>query len=76
MTDDLDREFTKMAARLDKDQLLLLAEKAINAMADVLDDMHENEAGDAFEWRGSSNDVQDAQEAILRYKGYLITGQK
>jgi hypothetical protein len=74
--DDLDREFLKTAAGCDKDQLLLLAEKAICAMMEVLDEMHENEAGDAIDWNGSMNDVESAWAAINRYKGYLITGQK
>jgi hypothetical protein len=71
-----DREFKAMTRDLDKDHLLLLADKAISMALNVLHDMQENEAGDAFEFTGSMNEIEDARQAIDWYKGYLITGQK
>ena len=49
----IDEDFMRMVANLDKDHLLLLAAKAINVVHLVLDELRENEAGDAVEYHGT-----------------------
>jgi hypothetical protein len=74
--DDVEEDFKQLTGRLDKDQLLFLADAALCAMEGVLDGMHESESGDYYEYNGSMKDVECARETISRYRGYLITGQK
>ena len=71
-----EQDFLDMTINRNKETLLLLADRALSAFESILDEMVKNEADDAYEFRGSMNDVEDAREAMHRYKGYLITGQK
>ena len=76
MMSSMDQDFLKMAEPLDKKALLILADHAVSLAEMVLDSIKESEAGDAYEYDGPMGDIDCARDAISRYKGYLITGQK
>lgn len=59
-----------------REELLRLADAAINAGQEVLDAMRRTPGGDAYDYTGSTSMIDYARETVNHYTGYLLTGKQ